>query len=191
MFSAIKFLKGHWRKPAVLWLSAALAFWLGEKWVQGTWYRPLCWASGYGGKTTAHNTRQYLPVHRLVKNITERKAISLQNYAWEVWSSSGPVDLSVSEKCSPCSSNPCQNQGRCHNDPVHQYKCSCPQGYKVLITHYWEVLIIFQDNIPDILSINTVVSTRPQTKIAMTLSSKTNTLVKFHGQKTSIVCCHV
>lgn len=140
VFSAIKFLKGHWRKPAVLWLSAALAFWLGEKRVQGTWYRPLCRASGYGGKTTAHNTRQYLPVHRLVKNITERKAISLQNYEeLEVWSSSGPVDLSVSGKCSPCSSNPCQNQGRCHNDPVHQYKCSCPQGYKVLITHYWEV----------------------------------------------------
>ncbi|NP_001030147.1 slit homolog 1b precursor [Danio rerio] len=42
----------------------------------------------------------------------------------------GPVDASVSGKCSPCSSNPCQNQGRCHNDPLHQYKCSCPQGYK-------------------------------------------------------------
>ncbi|KAI2642989.1 hypothetical protein H4Q32_028902 [Labeo rohita] len=42
----------------------------------------------------------------------------------------GPVDPSVSEKCSPCSSNPCQNHGRCHSDPVHQYKCSCPQGYK-------------------------------------------------------------
>uniref|UniRef100_A0A673GTR6 Slit homolog 1 protein-like n=1 Tax=Sinocyclocheilus rhinocerous TaxID=307959 RepID=A0A673GTR6_9TELE len=42
----------------------------------------------------------------------------------------GPVDPSVSEKCSPCSSNPCQNHGRCHSDPLHQYKCSCPQGYK-------------------------------------------------------------
>uniref|UniRef100_A0A8C2ADF9 Slit homolog 1b (Drosophila) n=1 Tax=Cyprinus carpio TaxID=7962 RepID=A0A8C2ADF9_CYPCA len=42
----------------------------------------------------------------------------------------GPVDPSVSEKCSPCSSSPCQNQGLCHSDPVLQYKCSCPQGYK-------------------------------------------------------------
>uniref|UniRef100_A0A9J8AHW5 Slit homolog 1b (Drosophila) n=1 Tax=Cyprinus carpio carpio TaxID=630221 RepID=A0A9J8AHW5_CYPCA len=42
----------------------------------------------------------------------------------------GPVDPSVSEKCSACSSNPCQNHGRCHSDPLHQYKCSCPQGYK-------------------------------------------------------------
>ncbi|XP_016132038.1 slit homolog 1 protein-like [Sinocyclocheilus grahami] len=42
----------------------------------------------------------------------------------------GPVDPYVSEKCSPCSSNPCQNHGRCHSDPLHQYKCSCPQGYK-------------------------------------------------------------
>uniref|UniRef100_A0A671S8F3 Slit homolog 1 protein-like n=1 Tax=Sinocyclocheilus anshuiensis TaxID=1608454 RepID=A0A671S8F3_9TELE len=47
-----------------------------------------------------------------------------------VCSPSGPVDPSVSEKCSPCSSNPCQNHGRCHSDPLHQYKCSCPQGYK-------------------------------------------------------------
>ncbi|XP_077083125.1 slit homolog 1b isoform X2 [Siphateles boraxobius] len=42
----------------------------------------------------------------------------------------GPVDPSVSGKCSPCSSDPCQNQGRCRDDPMHQYKCSCPQGYK-------------------------------------------------------------
>ncbi|XP_056614638.1 slit homolog 1b isoform X1 [Triplophysa dalaica] len=42
----------------------------------------------------------------------------------------GPVDPSVSEKCSLCASNPCQNQGQCHNDPVHLYKCMCPQGYK-------------------------------------------------------------
>ncbi|XP_051979759.1 slit homolog 1 protein-like isoform X2 [Xyrauchen texanus] len=42
----------------------------------------------------------------------------------------GPVDPSVSGKCSPCSSNPCQNEGRCHNDPVHLFKCTCPQGYK-------------------------------------------------------------
>ncbi|XP_043078178.1 slit homolog 1b [Puntigrus tetrazona] len=42
----------------------------------------------------------------------------------------GPVDPSVAEKCSPCWSNPCQNHGRCHSDPAHQYKCSCPQGYK-------------------------------------------------------------
>ncbi|XP_067272516.1 slit homolog 1b isoform X2 [Pseudorasbora parva] len=42
----------------------------------------------------------------------------------------GPVDPAVSEKCSPCSSNPCQNNGRCRSDATHHYKCSCALGYQ-------------------------------------------------------------
>ncbi len=65
------------------------------------------------------------------RRLREKRPI-LSGFSWNICSPSGPVDPSVSEKCSPCSSNPCQNHGRCRSDPVHQYKCSCPQGYKVL-----------------------------------------------------------
>lgn len=55
----------------------------------------------------------------------------VKNRFWAISCSPGPVDPSVSDKCSPCALNPCLNQGRCHTDPVHLYKCICPQGYKV------------------------------------------------------------
>ncbi|XP_030638748.1 slit homolog 1b [Chanos chanos] len=42
----------------------------------------------------------------------------------------GPADPAVEGKCSPCNSNPCQNQARCLDDPLHLYKCICPQGFK-------------------------------------------------------------
>uniref|UniRef100_A0A8C9S1Q5 Slit homolog 1a (Drosophila) n=1 Tax=Scleropages formosus TaxID=113540 RepID=A0A8C9S1Q5_SCLFO len=40
------------------------------------------------------------------------------------------VDPAIQAKCSPCLSNPCQNQGTCQSDPVDIYKCTCPTGYK-------------------------------------------------------------
>lgn len=43
----------------------------------------------------------------------------------------GPPPLSIQAKCNPCLSNPCQNQGTCHNDPLGSYRCACPSGYKV------------------------------------------------------------
>ncbi|XP_072413292.1 slit homolog 1 protein-like isoform X2 [Chiloscyllium punctatum] len=42
----------------------------------------------------------------------------------------GPTELSILAKCSPCLSNPCENQGTCQDDHLDYYKCNCPFGYK-------------------------------------------------------------
>uniref|UniRef100_A0A3B3QIX4 Slit homolog 2 (Drosophila) n=1 Tax=Paramormyrops kingsleyae TaxID=1676925 RepID=A0A3B3QIX4_9TELE len=42
----------------------------------------------------------------------------------------GPVDVNILAKCNPCLSNPCKNDGTCHNDPVDFYRCTCPYGFK-------------------------------------------------------------
>ncbi|KAL4641042.1 hypothetical protein GN956_G11784 [Arapaima gigas] len=42
----------------------------------------------------------------------------------------GAIDPAIQAKCSPCFSNPCQNQGSCQSDLVDMYKCNCPTGYK-------------------------------------------------------------
>ncbi|MGH0116672.1 UNVERIFIED_CONTAM: hypothetical protein FKN15_021220 [Acipenser sinensis] len=42
----------------------------------------------------------------------------------------GPIDPAVLAKCSPCTSNPCHNQGTCQSDPVEVYKCTCAPGFK-------------------------------------------------------------
>ncbi|XP_072335770.1 slit homolog 1 protein-like isoform X2 [Scyliorhinus torazame] len=42
----------------------------------------------------------------------------------------GPTELSVLAKCSPCLSNPCENQGNCQDDALDYYRCTCLYGYK-------------------------------------------------------------
>jgi len=44
---------------------------------------------------------------------------------------SGDVDPTILAKCNPCLSEPCLNQGICHNDLVEIYRCNCPPGFKV------------------------------------------------------------
>lgn len=42
----------------------------------------------------------------------------------------GPVDISIVAKCNACLSSPCKNNGTCSQDPVEQYRCTCPYSYK-------------------------------------------------------------
>ncbi|XP_057397357.1 slit homolog 3 protein isoform X3 [Balaenoptera acutorostrata] len=42
----------------------------------------------------------------------------------------GPVDINIVAKCNACLSSPCRNNGTCSQDPVEQYRCACPYGYK-------------------------------------------------------------
>ncbi|XP_051778405.1 slit homolog 1a isoform X1 [Erpetoichthys calabaricus] len=42
----------------------------------------------------------------------------------------GAKDSAVLAKCSPCLSNPCQNQGSCQSDFNEMYKCICLPGFK-------------------------------------------------------------
>ncbi|XP_041117081.1 slit homolog 1 protein-like isoform X2 [Polyodon spathula] len=42
----------------------------------------------------------------------------------------GTIDPAVLAKCSPCTSNPCRNEGTCQSDPVELYKCTCAPGFK-------------------------------------------------------------
>ncbi|XP_033880205.3 slit homolog 1 protein-like isoform X2 [Acipenser ruthenus] len=42
----------------------------------------------------------------------------------------GLIDPAVLAKCSPCTSNPCRNEGTCQSDPVEVYKCTCAPGFK-------------------------------------------------------------
>ncbi|XP_030235556.1 slit homolog 1a [Gadus morhua] len=42
----------------------------------------------------------------------------------------GDVDTNIRAKCNPCLSDPCLNQGICHNDLMEVYRCSCPPGFK-------------------------------------------------------------
>lgn len=44
---------------------------------------------------------------------------------------SGPVDINIVAKCNACLSSPCKNNGTCSQDPVEQYRCTCPYSYKV------------------------------------------------------------
>lgn len=43
----------------------------------------------------------------------------------------GPVDINIVAKCNACLSSPCKNNGTCSQDPVEQYRCTCPYSYKV------------------------------------------------------------
>lgn len=42
----------------------------------------------------------------------------------------GPVDINIVAKCNACLSSPCKNNGTCSQDPVEQYRCTCPYSYK-------------------------------------------------------------
>ena len=41
------------------------------------------------------------------------------------------MDLNLAAKCNACLSSPCKNNGTCSQDPVEQYRCTCPYSYKV------------------------------------------------------------
>uniref|UniRef100_F1LQL9 Slit homolog 3 protein n=3 Tax=Rattus norvegicus TaxID=10116 RepID=F1LQL9_RAT len=42
----------------------------------------------------------------------------------------GPVDINIVAKCNACLSSPCKNNSTCSQDPVEQYRCTCPYSYK-------------------------------------------------------------
>lgn len=69
--------QSYWCQPAVLWLSSALAVWLGEDRLQRARHCSLCWPTGHGRQAAAHHTCQEVWMSRWADVLTDL-------WRWEV-----------------------------------------------------------------------------------------------------------